>query len=554
MSLHGRIYTMPYPPAPFSPKVCSHEQLLAQCQRAKANGQRVVHCHGCFDIVHPGHVRHLGHARELGDILLVSLTADDFVNKGASRPMFKQSLRAENLAALSCVDWVYVNSAPTAVELLEEVHPDVYIKGAEYELNEDPRFQAERDAVERHGGRVVFTSGDVLFSSSALINSMSDDEAQEHASPTNADSIAIKNLHRAHDLSPTNIERFLDSMRGRKVVVVGESILDTYVDCAWPQVTGESPVLSLRPGRRVSYDGGAAVIARHLAAMGACPHLITPLPMTPEGIAMRGRLEQSGIVVEQVQTDIALPMKERYMVGREKIFKLDHTGLIELDHRTRVELIETAKRVGSTADAAIVVDFGLGMLGARMTDQLFSALRPLVPVLSGDVSGARTSLVHMSRADWLTPSEQELRGSASSATSSLPAVATELMSRTKARRLAVTMGDEGVVVFSRLEGEDKPNADGQATLLSSEHIPALNISPIDTLGCGDALLALSTMAQVVGADSGVAAYIGSLGAAVCASKIGNHACQRREIIRLARYFYENFEPQPSEQASLAPAR
>ena len=154
---------------PAARKVLSREALSAARERARAQGRRVVQCHGCFDIVHPGHIRHLRFARAQGDVLLVSITPDALVGKGAGRPLIPQELRAENLAELDCVDWVHVAGEATAVELLEAVRPDVYIKGQEYESNRDPRFGDERATGERHGGWGVFSSGDVVFSSTALI-------------------------------------------------------------------------------------------------------------------------------------------------------------------------------------------------------------------------------------------------------------------------------------------------------------------------------------------------------------------------------------------------
>src|SRR4051795_7639865 len=130
-------------------KVCSLEQLLEFRRAALADGKTVVHCHGCFDIVHPGHIHHLQYARSLGDMLIVSVSADSHVNKGVNRPLIPDDLRAGSLAALECVDAVYLNPQPTAVELLEQLRPDVYVKGREYERNFDPRFTAERDTVAR---------------------------------------------------------------------------------------------------------------------------------------------------------------------------------------------------------------------------------------------------------------------------------------------------------------------------------------------------------------------------------------------------------------------
>src|SRR5690242_20861419 len=105
---------------PHTRKICSRERLLALRQEARNLGKTVVHCHGCFDIVHPGHIQHLQFAKSLGDILVVSVSSDSHVNKGPDRPLIPDDLRAASLAALECVDVVYINPSPTAVELLDE--------------------------------------------------------------------------------------------------------------------------------------------------------------------------------------------------------------------------------------------------------------------------------------------------------------------------------------------------------------------------------------------------------------------------------------------------
>src|SRR3954464_16031684 len=106
-------------------KNCTLEELLALRNAARADGRIVVHCHGCFDIVHPGHIHHLQYARSLGDMLIVSVSADTHVNKGVNRPLIPDDLRAASLAALECVDAVYLNPDPTAAELLEQLKPAI---------------------------------------------------------------------------------------------------------------------------------------------------------------------------------------------------------------------------------------------------------------------------------------------------------------------------------------------------------------------------------------------------------------------------------------------
>src|ERR1700742_2327459 len=110
-------------------KICDLEQLLYLRKEARQRGRTVVHCHGCFDIVHPGHIQHLQYAKSLGNLLVVTVSADTHVQKGVNRPLIPDDLRASSLAALECVDWVYVNPNPTSVELLEVLKPDIYVKG-----------------------------------------------------------------------------------------------------------------------------------------------------------------------------------------------------------------------------------------------------------------------------------------------------------------------------------------------------------------------------------------------------------------------------------------
>ena len=153
-------------------KIVTLEAMAEIVRQAREAGEQVVLCHGVFDLLHMGHVRHLEAARREGTRLCVTLTGDRFVNKGPGRPIFPEGLRAEMLASCQYVDWVAVNHAPTAENVLDTVRPSVYVKGSDYENPEDDitgKIRAEKDAVENHGGRLVFTR-DITFSSSTLIN------------------------------------------------------------------------------------------------------------------------------------------------------------------------------------------------------------------------------------------------------------------------------------------------------------------------------------------------------------------------------------------------
>lgn len=523
-------------------KIVTMNTLLDRCAAARAAGQRIVHCHGCFDLVHPGHVRHLEFAAGLGEVLLVSISGDGFIDKGTGRPLIPERLRAENLAALNCVDLVYIDPHETALETIEQVQPDIYIKGREYESNNDPRFLAERDAVERAGGRVVFSSGDIVFSSSALIAAMSDNH-----DPLDR---ALSQLDENHDLRPSTLDALLEQFTDRRVVVIGEPIIDSYLHCERPEVASESPVMTLRPITGETFDGGAAVICRHLRALGAQVDLVTALPRddaTADGLVER--LEHENIGVHAVRSDEPVMEKQRYLVGHQKMMKVDLGRPMTLDQRERARLVDLAVEAATngshaaTADAVIFADFGRSLLTPGTMTSLHTRLRPIVPVMTGDTSGRRANLRRLPGLDMVCPTEMELREAMSEFAEGLSALVWRYFQSTGVRSAIVTMGPEGVITFAEPGQHERPRETGAWRLngparLVSNHIPALGPIGIDPLGCGDALLSTATLALCAGADLVQAGYLGSLAAAIESRQLGNvpvgAASLRSEWKRLAQ--------------------
>jgi rfaE bifunctional protein nucleotidyltransferase chain/domain len=151
-------------------KVLPLDELAERIRALKAEGKKIVHCHGCFDLMHPGHIKHLQAARELGDVLVVTVSPDQYIDKGEGRPAYPEALRADSLAALECVDFVAVNRWPTAVETIRLLRPDYYVKGQEFEQLEDKtgKLQKEYEVVRESGGEMRFTH-EIVYSSTALL-------------------------------------------------------------------------------------------------------------------------------------------------------------------------------------------------------------------------------------------------------------------------------------------------------------------------------------------------------------------------------------------------
>src|SRR5580658_5280477 len=209
------------PPTGPRDKIRTLPEVAAICERGRHAGQSIVQAHGTFDLLHLGHVRHLEAARKLGDVLIVTVTSDRFVNKGPGRPVFNAELRAEMLATLEYVDWVAINDAAEAVSAIERIRPSIYVKGQDYQNPDGDitgKISLERDAVETYGGRIHFTD-EVSFSSSELINrhlNVFEPHIREHLDTLRQDG----GLDQLIEL----IERVADY----RVLLVGDAIVDEY--------------------------------------------------------------------------------------------------------------------------------------------------------------------------------------------------------------------------------------------------------------------------------------------------------------------------------------
>lgn len=497
--------------ADFRDKILDRDGLVRAVGKARAAGRTVVQCHGCFDIVHPGHIRYLEFARSQGDVLVVTLTGDPEIQKGDQRPYIPESLRAENLAALMSVDFVHIDPSPTAVDVLAAVKPDVYVKGREYEHSRDPGFLAEQRVVESGGGRIIFSSGEIVFSSSRLIEQIPRSREFE----THRLNLLCQRQH----ITRTVVRDLLDGMRDQRVLIVGDVVLDRYVFCDAIGVASESPMMSLSQLDEQEYIGGAAIVARHAAALGARPTLLSAGDGGERSQRVAADLQREGVETELLPVRPDIIEKTRFLVDDDKLLKVDRAHRHPLDsiaERRAARIMEGRSR---EVDAVIFCDFGYGMITGPLLSRTLPTLRQNVRVLSADVSGGRANLLSFANMDLLCPTERELRAALNDYDSGLSAVAYDVLHKTQARHIMVTLEKRGMVAFER-RSQDRATPEWSGRL-KSEAVPSLADSVIDRLGCGDALLCAATLSLAAGATLHQAAYIGSAAAAIELAMLGN---------------------------------
>ncbi len=148
-------------------QVLSPEEVIRRLSAARRGAAKLVFTNGCFDLLHPGHIRCLEQARALGDVLLVAINGDRSVRelKGEGRPLVPQQERAEILASFAAVDYVVIFDAQTPRELIAEILPDVLVKGGDW----GPEAIVGREEVERAGGYVTSAPLEPGYSTTAIL-------------------------------------------------------------------------------------------------------------------------------------------------------------------------------------------------------------------------------------------------------------------------------------------------------------------------------------------------------------------------------------------------
>lgn len=496
-------------------KILALDELTAVREELRRQGKVVVQCHGCFDIVHPGHIRYLRFAKEQGDVLMVTVSSDEVVGKGVDRPYIHQDLRLENLASLEMVDYVCLDHNTWAGPVLEALRPDVYLKGKEYETNADPRFLKERDLVEGYGGRVIFSSGEVVYSSTFILSQFRHRFKME----------AIR--HRVfcdrHGITRQAVNGLLERIKGLKVLVIGDPVLDRYVHCENLGVASDSPVLDVMPIREDWYLGAAALIAAQAAALGAESTFLTVLSDGPEV----GRFHQAldRLTVEPLvpeAEDRPLYVKTRYLIEETKVFKVNTGRYAPLSTRATGHLIRLLEEHGSGFDGWIASDFGYGFFSQELVAAIPELARRFSAPYFFDVSRTGAgNLLRWKRPALVTPTEEELRFAFGDRESGLSNLASRYYQQSQAERLVITLGKRGVVLF-------EPPREGESRL-RNDYLPSFARQPVDPVGAGDVFLATSALSCLAGGSLPLAAYLGSCCSALHIGRLGNEPVDRLDL-------------------------
>ncbi len=463
----------------------------------------VIMCHGVFDVVHPGHIRHLVYAKDKADILIASITADIHITKGLHRPHIPHKLRAINIAAFEAVDFVLIDENAKPLTNIAYLQPDYFAKGYEYVANGMPQKTGEEAAIlQSYGGEIIFTPGDYVYSSSKFINLAAPELKLEKLS------VAMSSEQIKFD----DLKGCLKQFAGLRVHVVGDLIVDSFTHAAMIGGQTKSPTMSVLYENRVDYVGGAGVVAKHLKAAGAEVVFTTIMGNDAFKDYALKDLEDAGVdcraIIDQTRPTTN---KNAIIVKEYRLLKIDTLDNSSISDPILNQIVKNIKEV--PCDAIIFSDFRHGIFNKRTIPTLSAAIPDgIYKVADSQVASRWGNITEFQNFDLITPNEREARFSMADQDSGIRSLAANVYDATKCKTLMLKLGEKGILTCKNNDHK---------SLESFLVLDTFTSNVVDPVGSGDALLAYSTLTMLVTKSPAFATIIGSIAAACECEMDGN---------------------------------
>ncbi|UCH83844.1 MAG: adenylyltransferase/cytidyltransferase family protein [Candidatus Latescibacterota bacterium] len=485
------------------PKVLMVDGVADRVRELKTAGQRVAHCHGCFDLMHPGHIRHFEAAKRLADVLVVTVSPDRYVDKGPNRPVFNETLRAESIASLECVDFVAINQWPTAVETIKAIRPDYFVKGQEFAGEQDVtgKLQQEIAAVKEIGGEMRYTD-DIVFSSTRVIN--------EHFDVLPEDLRDFLSAFKSAGYADAVWES-LEAIKELRILVIGDAIIDDYHYCMPMNKSPKANVITSQYLREEAGIGGALCIGNHLSSFCDNVTLLSCFGSRDDYLDYTRANLSGGVELVPVVRDGAFTTQKRRYIDntfRQKVFEIHFFDDTPVDGNVEDEFCQFLTDRLSGFDLVIVGDFGHGVMTKRIIDTLCDSDTFLsMTVQTNSANFGFNYVTKYPRADYVAIDEREVRLAMHDRFAPVTDLIGNLSERLKTKRFAVTLGRKGSMIRER------------GRLIQ---VPIVTRSVVDTVGAGDAFLALSAPLAKLDAPPEVMLFLGNIAGAMAANIVGNN--------------------------------
>jgi rfaE bifunctional protein kinase chain/domain len=473
-------------------------EIIAEIKKRAGLKKRIVFVSGNFNAIHPGHFRLLRFAAECGDYLVVGVT-----DNNANGVLVPEELRLEGVRSISYVDFSFTMNTPPEY-LIQVLKPSIVVKGQEHEAHSNP----EQDAVESYGGKLLFSSGEMRFSSVDLLR-------QEMLEANLSSIIRPKEFPERHGFSMADLRAVTEKFKGFRVTVLGDIIVDEYIDCDPLGMSQEDPTLVVTPIQQKKFLGGAAIVAAHAQSLGADVNYFTVSGKDSPAEFAREKLSEWGVGAEVFEDDSRpTTLKQRFRASGKTLLRVSHLRQHDINRQIVRKFAAAVKDAVSKSDLVIFSDFNYGCLPQSLVNEISDVCRQnnILMVADSQSSSQVGDVSRFKNMMLLTPTEREARLAVRDFNSGLVVLAEKLREKASAKNIILTLGAEGMIAHAA-----STNGDTWLT----DRLPAFNNAPKDSSGAGDSLLACCSMAMAVGTDIWKSMYLGSIAAACQVSRVGN---------------------------------
>jgi cytidyltransferase-like protein len=490
-------------------KIKTLEELGEIVKNLRKEGKKIVLCHGCFDLLHYGHIRHFISSKQQGDVLIVTISPDEFVKKGPGRPFFNQDIRLKQVASLEFVDYVALNRWETAVETIKMLKPDIYSKGKEVLDNKSidqilgpsapqSNLSAEVECLEALGGKLYLTD-DITFSSSKIINQITAEIPEETKKFLNN----FKQKFKAEE-----ILEILKSLENIRVLAIGDAILDEYIYCKPMGMTGKESLIAYKFLESQPQLGGIFALANNLANFTNNASILTCVGNNTYEF-VNNFLNKKVEANVFIQPDMKTLTKTRYIneYRKLKIFEVYNTDGFKINQENEKKLLDYLDKNLSRFDFVIMADYGHGLISQNVRDYLTASNKFLAVYCQFNAGNLGYNFItKYKRADFVFMNDNALRLPFQDKKTNIEIPIKKLQEHLRANKINITLGKYGAIYY-----QDK----------EFYRVNSLTYNVVDTMGVDEAILALTSLLTYKGAEPALVPFLGNCIGALAVKIMGN---------------------------------
>lgn len=483
-------------------KIVSLIELPQILTKEKQKGKKIVLCHGCFDLLHPGHIRHFKAAKKYGDTLVVSIIPDKFVKKGPGRPVFNEHLRAESVASLADVDYVTLEKDENFVKTIELLQPNFYVKGKEFsdsKEGETSTILQEEKAMKKIGGEIRFTD-EITFSSSNIINeqfTVISKEAKEY----------LKTLKK--DFTSKDIINILKDLNDLKVLIIGDVILDEYVFCKAIGKPEKAAIVSTKFLYNELYAGGSLAVANHVAGFAKKVHLVSCLGNDNKEAFIKKHLRENIQTKFFIRKYAPTIVKTRYLekFERSKLFEVSQINDEFIDQQLEESIIRYLDDIVPRYDMVIVVDFGHGLITPKIQEIIGKKSKfTAVNAQTNSINFGFNMITKYRKIDFISMDERELRLPYRAKFGDIEPLIKRVVQDTQCLRVNITLGSSGSIYYQKGK---------------TYFVPIFSDRVVDSVGAGDAVLSITSLLAKKNTPPKLIPFIGNVVGGLKVKTMGN---------------------------------